>query len=274
MKAKVLYGFLVVLMLSMVGQSVHGEGQLFYYNPNGGRYLHCEKECKTIRSMYHSEMIELTEEELADEQYAQLQKCNICFKDGLANGIPSGTTKFYYRSVYDTGDDNAQYTAGNYHAGISIMPGIYTAKSDSLCDGALMIFSKDTKQLASYEFKGESSVTFYLGNEMSVAVPENCILHKVVYSPGFQKAHQRTTVRYGRYITMLEIPGAKYCVESIPGESGYYVLSTIQGEIGNEPMTVVEVPEGETVELNLQGAYDVFVEFVNCIVWPSEQGEG
>ncbi len=274
MKARVLCGFVAVVMALMVSKSAHGEGQVYYINPDGGRYIHCERECKAIRSTYHSEMIEISAEQLVEEPYAQLAKCKICFKDSLASDIPSDTTKFYYRSVYDTAEISAQYSAGSYHAGISIMPGIYTAKSDPKCTGTLIILNQDMQQLATYKLEGKSSVTFYLGNGMSVAVPENCVLHKVEYNPGFQKAYQRTTIGYGRFITMLEMPGAKYCVESVPGESGYYVISTIQSEIGNEPRTVIEIPLGETVELNLQEAYDVFVEFVNCVVWPSEQGVG
>ena len=88
------------------------------------------------------------------------------------------------------------------------------------------------------------------------------------------KAFQKTKIPHGRYVTMLEIPGFKYCVQGIPGETSYYVISTIRGEIGVEPLEVVAIPTGRIVDLNLQGSYDVFVEFVNCVVWPSEQGEG
>lgn len=273
-KTRLLFGLVTAVLVLMMDQSVHGEGNSYYVNPNGGKYYHCERECKTIRSTYYAEMIEITEEQLAEEPYTQLTKCNVCFEDNNAIEIPSGTTKFSYRSEYDTAENDKQYFAGCYHSGISIMHGIYTAKSDAQCMGTLVILDQDLQQLAAYELAGECSVSFYLGDGMSIEVPENCVLQKVVYDPAFQEAYQQMTIRHGRYVTMLEIPGLKYCVKSITGEVGYYVISTIQSEIGQESVTVVEIPEGETVELNLQGAYDVFVEFVNCIVWPSEQGEG
>lgn len=273
MNMKVIYGFLVVAMVFMKDNSAYAESPIYYVNPDGGKSFHCVRECKTIRSKYHAGMIEITEDQLVEEPYMQLEQCNICFKNKVER-IPNAATKFYYHSVYDTGELNTQYTEGSYYSGISITPGIYTASSDYQCAGTITILNQEMQQLAAHKLTGECSVTFYLGDGMSVVIPENCILQKVAYNPGFQKAFQRTTIRYGRYLTMLEIPGAKYCVESIAGEAGYYILSTIQSEIGNEPVTVVEILPGETVELNLQGAYDVFVEFVNCIVWPSEQGEG
>lgn len=274
MKPRLLFGTVTAVLVLIMGQSVHGEENSYYMNPNGGKYYHCERECKTIRSTYYAEMIEITEEQLAEEPYTQLTKCNVCFNDDKANEILSGTTKFFYRSEYDTAETDKQYFAGIYHSGMSIMPGIYTAKSDAQCIGTLEVLDQDMQQLAIYELTGECSITFYLGKEMSIVVPENCVLQKVVYAPAFQEAYQQTTIRHGRYVTMLEIPGLRYCVKSIAGEAGYYAIATIQSEMGKESVPVVEIADGETVELNLQGAYDVFVEFVNCIMWPSEKGDG
>lgn len=271
---KFITSLMILTLTCMIIRTASGEGKTYFVNPEGGRYYHSVRECKTVRASYHEGMIAITETQLEETQYEHLTKCNICLKDEATGSIQPGVTKFYYRSVYDTGDEGVQYTTGTYHSGVSIMPGIYTANSDFQCDGELILIGPEEQPLHSYRLQGEVSITFYLGDGASVSVPEHCVLQKVEYNPGFQKAYQRTTISHARYVTMLEMPGFKYCVQGIPGKTSYYVISTIQSEIGNEPISVVEIPAGGIVDLNLQGAYDVFVEFVNCVVWPSEQGEG
>lgn len=270
---KKLVSTLLLLALTAVFPA-QAEEAAYYFNPDGGRYYHSSRECKTMRAVYQEQMLQITAAQLTEAPYAQLKPCNICFNETVARTLPAGTMKFYHHSSYDTGDADAQFTAGTYHAGKSIMSGIYTAVSGPEAADALQLLSQEEAPLYTYPLQGETSITFYLGEGMSLIIPEHCTVHKVIHQPGFQEAYQRTPIAHARYFTMLEIPGAQYSVESMPGKNGYYVLSTIQSELGQESPTVVKLAEGEEAELNLRGAYDVFVEFVDCIVWPSEQGVG
>lgn len=265
----------LLLLALMAAFPAQAEEAAYFYNPDGGRYYHSIRECKTMRAVYQEQMLQITAAQLTEAPYAQLKPCNICCKEPPSpRSLPAGTMKFYHHSSYDTGDADAQFTAGSYHAGKSILPGIYTAVSGPEAADALQLLSQEEALVHAYPMQGETRLTFYLGEGMHLIIPEHCTVQKVIHQPGFQEAYVRTPIAHARYFTMLEIPGAQYCVESMPGKNGYYVLSTIQSELGQESPTVVKLAEGDVAELNLQGAYDVFVEFVDCIVWPSEQGVG
>ena len=62
---------------------VHGaaaEGEFFYVNPDGGLYLHCVRECRSMSEKYYEKMLEVpyTRRETAD--YCFLSACPVCHK--------------------------------------------------------------------------------------------------------------------------------------------------------------------------------------------------
>ncbi len=205
--------------------------------------------------------------------YGHLKPCNICLREKTQVNIPNGTMSFHYQSPYDTAEDGALYTSGLYPAG-SVVPGVYTAHALEGCSGELRVLGGDGQVLTAYVLTGETFLSFYLADGMGVELPENCVLRKIEYTVRFQKAHEPVEISHARYMVMTEMPGRKYCVKSVEGTNGHYIISTIQGELGSEPVQRMEIPAGQTVELNLMSAYDVFVEFVNCIVWVAEEGVG
>lgn len=264
---------MLLAIISALTPFARAEGTVYYVNPDGGRYYHAQRECVTVRAEYQAGMVAVSEAQLAQPPYDQLKPCNICLREKTQVDIPGGTTSFRYQSPYDTAEDDALYTAGLYPAG-SVAPGVYTAHALDGCSGELRILGGDGQTLTAYALAGDTSLSFYLGDGMGVEIPANCVLRKIAYTVRFQTAREPVEILHARYMALVEMPGREYRVQSVEGTSGYFVLSTIQGELGAEPAQKVEIPAGQTVELNLMGAYDVFVEFVNCVVWVAEEGVG
>ena len=51
---------------------------VLYYSPEGGRYYHADRNCKTIHEQYLPLMGSFTYAELEDEPYKDLQPCSVC----------------------------------------------------------------------------------------------------------------------------------------------------------------------------------------------------
>ncbi len=252
-----------------------GEAATYYVNPNGGKYYHARKSCETIDEKYWGSMLEITLEQLSKEPYSSLKPCPMCIVQHAPMVTPVNRYVMYYTSPYDTAQDGLMIiTAGTYRVGEELKSGIYTAEADIQCSGTLIIKTADKQPLYSYQLQGETSYTFYLGENMYVSLPEHCDLHKVVEDQQFQDPNEKVSIRQRRYLTMAEIPGNNYFVTNLQGENGYFVVSTIQAETGEEEPVRVDVLNNDIVQLNLRQQDNVFVEFVNCIVWPSEAGEG
>lgn len=264
--------------LATLPQSVAlGEGEKYYYNPQGGAYYHERKDCPTIHEKYWSNMQEITSAERAEGSFQSLKRCPKCFSDGEQMAplvTPENPYSMHFRSEYDTADDVMINTAGTYRAGESLKAGIYTAQADGQCQGDVSIETPDKKALYRYPLQGEASYTFYLGEGMYVGLPEHCRLLKLAFDPQFQNDQEKVSIRQSRYMTMVGIPGRNYVVTNLQGENGYFVVSSMEAEQGKEQPVRVDVSNGTTVQLNLRDQYDVFVEFVNCVVWPSEESEG
>ncbi|MEG0125426.1 MAG: hypothetical protein RR816_05025 [Clostridia bacterium] len=248
--------------------------QTCFVNPNGGLYYHARRDCERIAEKYWPDMIEIYVSKLSEDQYATLTQCTGCYgtvQPSLANDDPYHA---YYQSPYDTADDVFINAEGNARVGGSLKPGIYTAWSDTNCSGSLLITDALGQAIHTYTMQGAASYTFYLGEGMAVSLPAYCSLRKLQRNVGFQQANQKNTIVQSRYITMLEIPGREYFVTNIDGEKGFCRISSIESEISGEPVKQFSVSEGEVISINLQGNYDTFVEFVHCIVWFEDAGNG
>jgi hypothetical protein len=267
--------FIAILML--VPYSSLGEATAYYFNPDGGKYYHVRRDCEMVNEKYRGIMLEIKPEQLAEESYNHLKPCPVCFPDKTLSPVVTYENPYvmYYRSPYNTAEDDVMIsTAGTYRAGEKLKAGIYTAEADIQCSGTLIIETADKQPLYSYPLQGETSYTFYLGENMYISLPEHCILHKMVQDPQFQDPNEKVSIRQHRYMTMAEIPGNNYFVTNLKGEKGYFVVSSIQAETGEEEPARVDISSGAIVQLKLGQHYDVFVEFVNCVVWPCEAGEG
>lgn len=244
------------------------EGQVYYVNPEGGSYYHTQRECVTVREEYRAGMVEVREEQLS-QAYVHLKPCNICLQEKTQVDIPRGTMSFHYQSPYDTAENGALYAAGLYPAG-SIPPGIYTADALDGCSGELHILGGDGQPQTVYALTGETSLSFYLGDGMGVEISEGCTVRKLAYAARLQTVDEQLTIPHARYMAMTEIPGRQYAVKAIEGTEGDCVVTDITGEV----LQRLKLSGEEIAELDLENLYDVFVEFVNCVVWATEAGEG
>ncbi len=269
MKTRIVCGMLAAMTALTVNLSAIGEEAVYYVNPEGGRYYHVQRECAAVKETYREGMVEITEAQLAEPAYAQLQPCNRCFGETTAS-IPDGTMSFRYQSGYDTAPEDALHTAGSYQAGKTIVPGIYTAAADGHCAGELRILDAEGQPLQTFAVTGETSLSFCLGEGMTVEIPEGCTVRKITHATRFQTVDERVAIRHARYMVLVEIPGRQYALEAIEGMEGRCIVADITGEI----LQQVELSAGERAELDLAELEDVFVEFVNCVVWVAEDGEG
>jgi hypothetical protein len=263
-----------VLMLALC--SALGEATVYYFNPGGGKSYHIRRDCAMVNEKYRGLMLEITPEQLTEESYKHLTPCPACFPEKLTPVVtPENRYAAHLTSAYDTAEDGVMIsTAGTYRAGDELKAGIYTAEADVQCIGALSIETAGKQPLYSYPLQGETSYTFYLGENMYVSLPEHCGLHKLVENLGFQDPYEKVSIRQHRYMTMEEIPGRNYFVTNLQGEKGYFVVSSIQAETGEDKPARIDISSGDIVQLELMDRWDVFVEFVNCIVWPCEAGKG
>ncbi len=244
-----------------------------YINPDGGSCYHAQPNCPTIAEKYWPGMAELAISQLTADAYSHLTPCNICYQSASLPSWGEGRYRFHYQSPYDTADD-VQLPAGTYRAGEGLLPGLYTALPDADCDGALTIGRTDGATLYSYSLKDAGPYTFYLGEDMFLSIPEHCTVRKLQFNMLFQTAQQKTEIERARFITMLEVPGREYRVTNIPGTQASCTISSIVAEMGLEQPQYHAIADGETLSINLQDRYDTFVEFVNCIVWFEDEGNG
>ena len=266
----------LLLAISMLVPSLAaGDSSTYFVNPQGGKFYHVRKNCEAVGEQYRAGMLSITPGQMAQGSYSNLLPCPICFPDNTPMVTPENPYVMSYVGPYNTAQDGVMIsTAGTYRAGEELWPGIYTAEADLQCSGTLIIRTAENQPLYSYPLQAGAVYTFYLGENMYVSLPEHCNLHKLVENPQFQDDYEKVSIRQRRYLTMAEIPGKKYYVTNLPGEKGYFVVSSILSETGNEEPVRVDVTDGDLFQLVLQQQDNVFVEFVNCVVWPCEPGQG
>ena len=51
---------------------------VLYYSPDGGRYYHADRNCKSVNPIFLPLQGSFSPEELEDEAYKDLMPCNIC----------------------------------------------------------------------------------------------------------------------------------------------------------------------------------------------------
>lgn len=265
MKTKIILSF-SVLVTTFVLCSAAFAGGASYYIDSATNVYHKKWDCAEINEANRPLLVEIS------EPFWTMQRCELCFSD--MSTIPSGTRSFHYMSPYDTGDTDRNFQAGVYVEGIDITAGVYAAEAWSESQGELVVLDEGNSIIHDFHMQDGTEITFYLGKHMTLQIPEKCTVQKLVYHPLFQDTKKKTELRHARYVTMLEIPGRLYSVTSLPGEKGYCFISGIPSEYGAEPEIMMEIPVGEMVQIDLRDRYDTFVEFINCVVWPSEDGVG
>ena len=256
-------------------QSPQAEGaqwmEVVYWNPDGGRYYHTRSNCEAVAAEYQPLMESLKVEQLAEEPYCGLERCALC---QAAKPEPDRVTYFRHRSTYDTAPEGfSADTAGLYTAGVDIVPGVYTVHLGS-GEGELYVFAENGDILHRFAYGKEGSASFYLAQNMSLRLPEGCTMTGVEHKARFQSVYEKTEIINARYFVMVECPGLQYWVQSREGCNGSVTLYSMDAENGLAQPVHTELGTGEPVLINLQGGYDTFVEFRDCIIWPAEAGEG
>ena len=269
---------LLCMTLSVSLTSLAQTGETVYYvAPHDTSSYHVDPACPLLPSQDRASLLALTPEALSEAPYQTLLPCTLCFGQLEGNALEEMSNPFVYRprSAYDTAKNRTLITqAGAYLAGRDMDPGIYTIESDSLCAGEARVLTGGGEALYAYPLEGGTLCSLYLGEGMTVELPENCQMRRVRYNPVFEDQQQKLTISHRRFFTWMELPTYDYLVTSIPGEEAYFIVSTIGAETGKEAPVRTEIREGETVSLELWRQDDRFVEFVNCIVWPAKVGVG
>ena len=262
--------FLLVLFVLFVltAHTGHAEEGFYYYNPYGGRYYHIRPDCASIKEEWQAKMEPFPPERLSEEPYSSLERCQPCFDPPMETVVPYVP----YASPYDTADPNTRLdTEGCYRAGESLTPGLYCVTPGSGCDGMLEITAPSA--VFRYELSDMTGCSFYLGENMSVFLPENAVLTCLEPKPLFQSM-DAVAVDHERYFTFWQLPCFSYRVWSQEGKQAYYILSGIDAETGLKPPVRVDLKEGQVKLLELENSANTFVELVNCVVQPSESREG
>lgn len=67
------------LLLSLIGQtSIAEQRKQYYFNPDGGKYIHTNARCSTISSKYWPIMQNITLDDLKKQEYRDLRLCSKC----------------------------------------------------------------------------------------------------------------------------------------------------------------------------------------------------
>lgn len=267
--------FVAALCLGLsVQPAARMQDTAYYWNPQGGRYYHSRANCEAVAERYWGVMEELTPAALQKGPYSGLIPCPICHGRGSFSPTLTGRLSFPYKSPYDTAEEGVIIsTPGDYQAGVAIRPGIYTVSSGGSSTGAIVITKPDGDILRTYHLGENHIYTIYLGNGMRISLPDLCTMEKVRYHPAFQSDETPVEIERRRYLTRYELAMRVFYVKSLPGKNGFYTVSSIRAEMGEEEPKRVDIAQDTTVKLDLGSQYDTLVEFVHCMIWP-EAGEG
>ncbi len=95
MPRKIMVFFFVMLagLCGLAGQSVASE-RTFYYNPDGGEYIHLDPECETISSKYWPIMVEATLDDLRPTGRDGMRLCSTC-------GVEKNRAEAFFRGKKD-----------------------------------------------------------------------------------------------------------------------------------------------------------------------------
>lgn len=70
---------LLIFVLCLFGQIAHAdEEKAYYYNPDGGKYIHSNPQCSTISSKYWPIMEQIALERLKEPEYKEMRLCSTC----------------------------------------------------------------------------------------------------------------------------------------------------------------------------------------------------
>ena len=267
---------LSALCLILLALPCLAEEAVYYVNPDGGRYFHADRQCPSMSEAYWPNLLSLTAQEMTQAPYADLAPCPVC------GALPSGGQAPLepWLDSLDTAQDVRIETPGAYQ----LAAGLYTVVTDAQCDGLLSTSLSDGTTVHAFAIRGEASYSFYLGDGMSVTLPEHAVLTPIVKRADVSGPPEQETIRQGRRMLLFEMQPLVYAASPIDGEEGCVIFTPLSAEEGVGSPTVISLPAGAVVTFDtcIDGIDDpmplkyfadpahrtYFVEFVNCVVRP------
>lgn len=278
MKMKIATLLFSLILLNLSSSVSADEIRVMYFNPDGGKYYHEERECKAISPEYYALMEEISEDELF--RSSQLKPCpKCCTNTTMQNAIDSVVLtegdeymKTLIREIIGNSDTGFWISKpGRYTAGDDFSEGLYTISvpTDTKA-GYSVTYGQNTIQ---YIVQGPADYTFFFPAGTLIELSDSCILRDLDREWIFQEQGTSYDIVNARYLTCIQMPAYSYSVTNLPGTKGFVRLSTINSDKGLVDLTTIEVQNGEQRTFRIPlSTYD-FVEFVNCRVY-IEKGEG
>ena len=279
----------ILLCLALMTGAALAEDTVCYVNPDGGQFYHADPQCPSMSERYWDSLIALTPAQLAEPPYGALSACPFCVAEPVQPGAMA------WISSFDTAldvriDAPGTYLADSARADAPLTAGLYTVTTDSQCDGLLTTALGDGTAVHAFTLHGEASYSFYLADGMLVTLPEHAVLTPIAKTDSFPERPERETIRQARRMPFYEMQRYVYAASAIDGQEACIVISSLDAEMGLEAPTVIPIPAGETVifDTDMNGVNDpmpqkyfadpaneaYFIEFINCVVWPVDMGNG
>lgn len=278
MKLKIAVLLFSLILLSFSSSVSADQIRVMYFNPDGGKYYHEERECKTISPKYYALMEEISESELS--HFSRLKPCPKCCTntinqnaiDNVALTEGSEYMKALILGIIENSDTGLWISKpGRYVAGNDFNEGLYTISiPTNTKSGYSVTYGQNIIQ---YTVQGPADYTFFFPSGTLIELSDSCILRGLDREWTFQKQDTSYDIINACYLTCIQMPAYQYSVTNLPGTKGFVRLSTINPEKELVDLATIEIQNGERYTFRIPlSTYD-FVEFVNCRVY-IEKGEG
>lgn len=275
---KILTFILSLLLLGVNSNTLANETHVVYFNPDGGKYYHRDKECKAISSKYYSIMMAISEVEAISEEFYQLRPCQSCCISGAEEVIEKHLeahdedVKPFVLKMLSSADPSILInTPGEYMVGKDLEEGLYTISIPSGANTAFALLCDQYEKV--YSIQGKANYTFFFPEGAKISLNGPCILRSIDREWVFQEQGKRYDIINARYLSCVQMPAYRYEITNLPGTQGYVRLSMIDVERGIVDVGEIEINDGKQYSMRIPLSSYYFVEFVNCRVY-IEKGNG
>lgn len=159
---------------------------------------------------------------------------------------------------------------GIYSTSQDFVPGLYTFFVEEGESSSFSIAKNDGSFSREYAPEGPAEYSFYIPADTTVTLNEGCILTTLNAEWEFQ-LQQNYKIKNMRFLINFQVPACEYTISGISGAESYYTLTSVKYDAGeNAPPINIPLNEGESITVRFSFDEYRFIEFVNCIVTPSE----